>query len=107
MLKLSKQEAVKINLWKQHLFHPSDLETKEDMIQLLLQLGCVQLDTLNVVTRNHNLFFWSRINIIKKVSFMIYIMRTGYLSVMFMHFLCYQWKNILIGFHHLKIFKLK
>lgn len=47
-------------MWKQHLFHPSDLETKEDMIQLLLQLGCVQLDTLNVVTRNHNLFFWSR-----------------------------------------------
>lgn len=60
MLKLSKWEAVKINLWKQHLFHPSDLETKEDMIQLLLQLGCVQLDTLNVVTRNHNLVFWSR-----------------------------------------------
>ncbi|WP_165898409.1 crosslink repair DNA glycosylase YcaQ family protein [Tumebacillus sp. BK434] len=57
---LSKQEVQRLALHKQGLYHTPTASTPEAALQIFEQLGCVQLDTLNVVTRSQHLIFWSR-----------------------------------------------
>lgn len=50
----------KINLFNQKLYkRENDISSISKTLNLL---GCIQLDTLNVVARSHHLFFHSRIN---------------------------------------------
>ena len=59
-VKLTKQQVIRLNLYKQELYHEPTRSSQEDVRELVKKLGCVQLDTLQVVTRSHNLIFWSR-----------------------------------------------
>lgn len=59
-MKLTKQQVIRLNLYKQELYHEPTRSSQEDVLALVRKLGCVQLDTLTVVTRSHNLIFWSR-----------------------------------------------
>ncbi|MGB8955704.1 MAG: crosslink repair DNA glycosylase YcaQ family protein [Tumebacillaceae bacterium] len=59
-VKLTKQQVIRLNLYKQELYHEPTRSSQEDVLALVRKLGCVQLDTLQVVTRSHNLIFWSR-----------------------------------------------
>ena len=59
---LTKQDVRRLALHKQGLYHTPTAATPEAALQIVEQLGCVQLDTLNVVpvTRSQHLIFWSR-----------------------------------------------
>ena len=59
-MKIRKQSAVRLNLWKQDLYQSPEATTKGEALQILQRLSCIQLDTLNVLTRSHNLVFLSR-----------------------------------------------
>lgn len=59
-MKIAKEAAVHLHLLKQGLYHPPERQEPSDVLAVLNQLGCVQLDTLNVVTRTHNLVFLAR-----------------------------------------------
>lgn len=59
-MKISRELVTRVALWKQGLYGAPSGATKEAMMQVIRQLGCVQLDALNVVTRSHNLVFRSR-----------------------------------------------
>lgn len=66
---LSLEFTKKLNLHNQALHKAIKLEDKIGMTKLLNKLGCIQLDTLNVISRSHNLFFYSRINNYKQEWF--------------------------------------
>lgn len=57
---LTKQQVQRLALYKQGLYHTPTASTPEDALVIFKNLGCVQLDTLNVVTRSQHLIFWSR-----------------------------------------------
>ncbi len=62
LLTITKDDVRKLALLKQGLYHPPTATTPEEALQIFDRLGCVQLDTLNVVTRSQHLIFWSRMN---------------------------------------------
>jgi uncharacterized protein len=59
---ISKQHVIRLNLHKQHLYHAPAPSSERDAHTLLRDLGLIQLDTLNVVTRSHNLVFHARMS---------------------------------------------
>ncbi|WP_227874409.1 winged helix-turn-helix domain-containing protein [Tumebacillus algifaecis] len=60
LLTLTKEDVKRLALYKQGLYHTPTAATPEAARQIFEKLGCVQLDTLNVVTRSQHLIFWSR-----------------------------------------------
>lgn len=46
---------------KQHLASPQPQSTPEGMLQLVRDLGCLQLDPISVVARSHQIVLWSRL----------------------------------------------
>lgn len=62
---VSHQMMINLNLYKQSLYVPTKLSQKSDMEKILKQVVCIQLDTINVLTQAHNLFFLSRMEIYK------------------------------------------
>ncbi|WP_157721731.1 winged helix-turn-helix domain-containing protein [Tumebacillus avium] len=57
---LTKHQVQRLALYKQGLYHTPTASTPEEALTIFQNLGCVQLDTLNVVTRSQHLIFWSR-----------------------------------------------
>lgn len=57
-----KQQVIHLQLWKQGLYQRPTGASQADLLALVRQLGCVQLDTLQVVTRSHNLVFLARMS---------------------------------------------
>ena len=60
MLEVSTDIVKRLSLYKQGLYHSPVAQTPDEALTLLRRLGYVQLDTLNVVTRSHNLVFLAR-----------------------------------------------
>lgn len=58
---ISKDTARAFTLQKQGFEKRAGKATKEGLLLLLKHLGCVQIDTINVVERSHYLAFWSRL----------------------------------------------
>ncbi len=65
-MKITKDTARKFTLKKQRFQHPLANVKKEEILTVLKDLGCVQIDTINVVERSHYLAFWSRLGNYKK-----------------------------------------
>ncbi|KEO83832.1 DNA glycosylase AlkZ-like family protein [Tumebacillus flagellatus] len=61
-MKLDRDAVIRLNLWKQGLYHTPTASTKDEAMQILRRLGLVQLDTMSVVTRSQHLVFWSRMH---------------------------------------------
>lgn len=61
MYKIHKEKAIRMVLYKQHLYHHPSLSGKDGISQLLNDVGLIQIDTIHVVSRSHNLFFLSRL----------------------------------------------
>lgn len=59
-MKIPREAVTRVALWKQGLYRKPTAASKDEMLGLIRQLGCVQLDALNVVTRSHNLVFLAR-----------------------------------------------
>ncbi|MBL0388328.1 YcaQ family DNA glycosylase [Tumebacillus sp. ITR2] len=59
-MKLEREAIIRLNLWKQGLYHMPTANTKDEAMAILRRLGLVQLDTMSVVTRSQHLVFWSR-----------------------------------------------
>lgn len=57
---IKREDILRLNLWKQGLYHTPTESTQEEALEILKRLGCVQLDTMTVVTRSQHLVFWSR-----------------------------------------------
>jgi uncharacterized protein YcaQ len=65
-LKITKEDARKFAVEKQ-CFQPYRAGVgKEQIFRVLRELGCVQIDTINVVERSHYLAFWSRLGSYRK-----------------------------------------
>ncbi len=58
---ISKQTARKLMIEKQGFGPPLKTIKKNDIFETVDRLGCVQIDTINVVERAHNLTLWSRL----------------------------------------------
>jgi uncharacterized protein YcaQ len=67
MMEVSLETARKLTLLKQgfHSWHGTE---KESILNLIRQLGCLQIDTINVVERSHYLALWSRLGSYDKSS---------------------------------------
>ena len=59
-MKISQETARKFILWKQ-AFHSQPNPEKSEILNIIRRLGCVQIDTINVVERSHYMTFWSRL----------------------------------------------
>ena len=64
-MKISLETARKLALWKQG-FHSWPNRGKRHVLEVIRRLGCVQIDTINVVERSHYLALWSRLGTYKK-----------------------------------------
>jgi len=59
-MNLSLETARKLMLWKQ-AFQGELSPQKSDLLGVIRNLGCIQIDTINVVERSHYMTFWSRL----------------------------------------------
>ena len=58
-LRVSRQTARRFILRKQHLLPP---RTAPNALDVIRELGCIQIDPVNVVERNHHLVLWNRVD---------------------------------------------
>ena len=58
---ISPQTARRLAISAQQLHNPPRKPDKENMLALIRQLGCLQIDPLNVVARTPLLVLWSRL----------------------------------------------
>lgn len=65
-MKVSKNAARAFALKKQGFNYPRTIVDKQRLLNVLRELGCVQIDSINVVERSHYLAFWSRLGNYKK-----------------------------------------
>lgn len=65
-MKITKDVARRFTVKKQGFQHPMISIEKERIFKILEELGCVQIDTINVVERNHYLTLWSRLGCYRK-----------------------------------------
>ncbi len=61
MRRISIQTARRLAVTKQRLAGPSASPDKEGIMQVVHSIGCLQLDPINAVARNHLLVLWSRL----------------------------------------------
>ncbi len=59
-MQISQDTARKLILWKQ-AFHNQPNPEKSEILNIIRRLGCIQIDTINVVERSHYMTFWSRL----------------------------------------------
>lgn len=59
--KITRDHAKMLVLNQQGLFNPAFPKGKEGALQIIQQLGYLQIDTLNVVARSHHHTLWSRL----------------------------------------------
>ncbi len=60
-IKISKSEARRFLLAHQHLWPPRSLKGKEQIVNFISHVGCIQFDPVNVVGRNPDLVLQSRV----------------------------------------------
>lgn len=60
-VEISKETVSNLMIEKQGFIAPQKLITKNDVYQMVDRLGCIQIDTINVVERSHHLTLWSRL----------------------------------------------
>lgn len=65
--KISKKSAIKLNIYKQGLIQR--VSESKSPVDIIKNIGCVQMDTLNIVTRSPNLVFHSRLSDYKENDF--------------------------------------
>ena len=65
-MKITKEDARRFVISKQCFQFPQSDVSKEQVFRVLKALGCVQIDTINVVERSHYLVFWSRLGNYRK-----------------------------------------
>jgi uncharacterized protein YcaQ len=65
-LKIAKAAARRFTVTKQCFQDPSGSVQKKQILEVLRTLGCVQIDSVNVVERSHYLAFWSRLGCYRK-----------------------------------------
>jgi uncharacterized protein YcaQ len=65
-LKITKEDVRRFAVNKQCFQFPQSDVSKEQVFHVLKALGCVQIDTINVVERSHYLVFWSRLGNYRK-----------------------------------------
>lgn len=65
-MKITKDIARRFNVKKQCFQSPKTSVDKKQIFTVLKELGCVQIDTINVVERSHYLVFWSRLGSYRK-----------------------------------------
>lgn len=58
---LTRCEAQRLAVAAQALDRPHHAATKDDVLAMLRQLGCIQIDTIHVVARSPYLVLWSRL----------------------------------------------
>ncbi|HEU4963222.1 MAG TPA: crosslink repair DNA glycosylase YcaQ family protein [Bacilli bacterium] len=80
-------QLTRLHLYKQGLYHPSDLSTPDDALDLIRRLGCIQLDTMSVVSRSQNLLFWSRMKAFDE-SWWLDFYEQGKIFELYLHALC-------------------
>lgn len=61
MYNISKAKAIRLSLHQQGLYHEPILSGKQGILSILESLGLIQIDSLNVVSKSHNLLFFSRL----------------------------------------------
>ncbi|PNK24711.1 hypothetical protein CBR59_24240 [Bacillus thuringiensis] len=66
MHKISKEKAIRMFLYRQNLYYEPKLQGKEGIIRILEDLGLIQIDTINIFSRSHNLVFHSRLKSYKE-----------------------------------------
>jgi len=66
MLKVTKDSARRFAVRKQGFQNQSHNVGKRQILEVLRKLGCVQIDSINVVERSHYLAFWSRLGCYRK-----------------------------------------
>jgi uncharacterized protein YcaQ len=60
-VRLTRRQARRLAYRGQHLSGPRTGRTRDDLLGLVRQLGCLQLDPIAVVARSHQLVVWSRV----------------------------------------------
>jgi len=59
-MQITQDTARKLILWKQS-FHNQPNPEKTQILNTIRRLGCIQIDTINVVERSHYMTLWSRL----------------------------------------------
>jgi uncharacterized protein YcaQ len=65
---VSKESVRRLMIEKQRICNPSGSSDKESVYSMVDALGCLQIDTINVVERAHYLTLWSRLGLYEKRS---------------------------------------
>ena len=65
-MEATKEIARRLTVEKQGLTSKPGTATKDDIYQVIDRLGCLQIDTINVVERAHHLTLWSRLSLHEK-----------------------------------------
>ena len=60
-MKTTKEIARRLTVEKQEFTSRPGTVTKDEVYQIIDRLGCLQIDTINVVERAHHLTLWSRL----------------------------------------------
>jgi uncharacterized protein YcaQ len=60
-MEIAKETVRRLMIEKQGFGDPPRTVTKEDVFDTIDRLGCIQIDTINVVERAHRLTLWSRL----------------------------------------------
>jgi len=62
-METTKEIARRLTVERQGLTSRPGAVTKDDMYLVIDRLGCLQIDTINVVERAHHLTLWSRLGL--------------------------------------------
>ncbi len=65
-MEITKNVATRFTVDKQCFQPPQATVGKEEILQTVRALGCVQIDTISVIERSHYLAFWSRLGNYRK-----------------------------------------
>jgi len=63
---VTKQAARRLNIEKQFIRPREGRAGKRDILETVESLGCVQIDTINVVERAHHVTLWTRLGLYEK-----------------------------------------
>ncbi|MFX1300149.1 MAG: DNA glycosylase AlkZ-like family protein, partial [Promethearchaeota archaeon] len=61
MRRISITDARRLVISSQHLADPKIAADKEGILQIIRDLGCVQIDPINIVAPSHQIVLWSRL----------------------------------------------
>ncbi len=89
-LKVSVDTVRRLQLEKQGIGEPPKKTTKKRVEETVGQLGCVQIDTINVVERAHYFTLWTRLGQYKKADLHTLAYEDRYIFEGWGHAMCYM-----------------